>query len=77
MCNTCGYKNGSTKHLLYWQAEWLKRFLLTWWHIINRKAYWKWCEKNCKSFRNKKIDSMVYDINEGFRMEFDSFLNDK
>lgn len=33
---------GSTKSLLYWQFEWLKRFLLTWYHIFNRKAYWNW-----------------------------------
>ena len=74
MCNICGHENGTTMHLLYWQAEWLKRFLLTWWHIVNRKAYWKWCEKNCVSYRKKKIKSLALDIDEGLRMELDEVL---
>lgn len=42
MCKKCNHKLGSTRHLLYWQAEWFKRFMLTWYHIINRRAYWNW-----------------------------------
>jgi hypothetical protein len=71
MCKKCGYKNGDTMHLLYWQAEWFKRFITTWWHIINRRAYHRWCKKNCNSF----IRSLKTDIpDEGLRMELDEFL---
>ena len=47
MCNICGHKYGSTKHLLYWQKHFffkkdVDKFLRTWYHIINRKAYVKW-----------------------------------
>lgn len=45
MCHTCGHKFGTTKHLLYWQWQWLKYFFTTWYHIVNRKAYWKWYQK--------------------------------
>jgi len=45
MCKKCGYSFDSTRHLLFWQFEWLKRFLLTWYHIINRKAYRRWLVK--------------------------------
>lgn len=31
-----------TKHLLKWWREWLNRFFLTSYHLINRKAYRKW-----------------------------------
>ena len=70
MCKKCGYKNGDTYHLLYWQAEWFKRFITAWWHIVNRKAYWKWCAKNRLSIiKNNKIN-----IDEGFRFEFDDLI---
>jgi len=36
------FKRGTTKCLLYWQCEWAKRFLRTWWHIIYRPAYHNW-----------------------------------
>lgn len=45
MCKICGHEEYSTRHLLWWQAEWFKRFWVTWWHIVNRKAYWKFLEK--------------------------------
>ena len=45
MCKKCGYPLDSTRHLLYWQFEWLKRFLLTWYHIFNRRACRRWLAK--------------------------------
>lgn len=74
MCTQCGYENGSTKHLLYWQSEWFKRFITTWWHIINRKAYWKWYFKT--KIKPKKISNISIDINEGLRFELDEVLRD-
>lgn len=44
-----GYEQGSTIYLLYWQWEWAKRFFRTWYHIVNRQAYWE--------FRAKQRDS--------------------
>lgn len=49
MCMKCGRSSDTTRHLLYWQFEWLKRFLLTWYHIVNRRAYRKWRNKYYKS----------------------------
>lgn len=77
MCDKCGYENGTTRHLLYWQAEWFKRFLTTWYHIVNRKAYWKWCEKNCSTYKKRRIPKLVLDIDEGLRIELDEVLRDK
>lgn len=79
MCNICGHENGTTRHLLYWQAEWLKRFFTTWWHIVNRKAYWEWCEENCTSYRKKKVPNpiikkWIHEIDEGLRMDLDEVL---
>lgn len=70
MCSQCGSENGTTYHLLYWQAEWFKRFLTTWWHIINRRAYWKWCDKNCLSYR--RIHKTLLQMDEG-----DDFWNEE
>jgi hypothetical protein len=67
MCKQSGYKNGSTMHLLYWQKEWAKRFFRTWYHIIYRKAYWKWCDENCASFIMKRIKEET--IDDGLRIE--------
>lgn len=77
MCKVCGHKSGTTKHLLYWQAEWFKRFLLTWWHIINRKAYWKWYYLRYGVVLNSKINKWISEIDEGFRMDLDEILGDK
>lgn len=77
MCGVCGYEDGTTKHLLYWQAEWFKRFVTTWWHIINRRAYWKWCEKNRIAYRTKKVMQSILDIDEGLRMDLDEILKKK
>jgi hypothetical protein len=60
------YKIGTTKSLLHWQGEWFKRFLLTWYHIVNRKAYWRWK-------LNKKLNNKI-GIDEGFRFELDDFF---
>ena len=43
-----------TKHLWHWWFEWLKRFLTTTYHIVNRRSYHKW--KNNKNIR-KNIDA--------------------
>ena len=72
MCRQCGSKNGTTYHLLYWQAEWFKRFLTTWWHIVNRRAYWKWYRRNCSSYRAKKVNKLMLEMNEG-----EEFWNDE
>ena len=45
MCKKCGHSFDSTRHLLFWQLEWLKRFLLTWYHIVNRRACRRWLAK--------------------------------
>lgn len=75
MCKLCGgHENDSTKHLLYWQAEWLKRFFTTWYHIVYRKAYQKWAKKNCKTYKTNKIERMLGEINEGLRMDLDEAL---
>lgn len=47
MCKNCGNPYGSTKHLMYWQRFFFQRrdldkFVRTWYHILNRKAYVKW-----------------------------------
>jgi len=42
MFNEHKKKLGTTKQLLHWQAEWFKKFLRTWYHILYRPAYWKW-----------------------------------
>lgn len=48
-----------TKHLLKWQFEWLKRFLRTWYHILNRGAY--------HTFKNRKYgDAIIGSDNEQF-----------
>lgn len=75
MCNTCGHGNGTTKHLLYWQSEWLKRFMLTWWHIVNRKAYWKWYHHKYQR-PNPIINKWTNEVNEGLRMDLDEILKD-
>lgn len=50
MCKGCGYKFGSTRHLLYW----LKHFIVnkdfskakkTLYHLVNRKAHREWFNK--------------------------------
>jgi len=70
MCRKCKHKTGSTKHLLYWQAEWFKRFALTWWHIVNRRAYRTW------QVRSKADSILKANIpDEGMRMELDEFLS--
>lgn len=74
MCNICGHENGTTMHLLYWQAEWLKRFLLTWWHIVNRKAYRKWYYKRYGRRINPIINKWINEIDEGLRMDLDEIL---
>ena len=73
MCKICKHKTGSTRHLLYWQAEWAKRFFTTWWHIINRRAYWNWYID--KYFKPAKLS--VYQIDEGLRFELDKILGEK
>ena len=55
-----------TKHLIYWQIEWLKRFFRTTYHIFNRKAYRNW--KNNKY--NRK-----YGFHGG--MFFDAIMEDE
>jgi len=45
VCKKCGRSSDTTRHLLYWQFEWLKRFLLTWYHIVNRRACRRWLAK--------------------------------
>ena len=75
MCKICGgYENDSTKHLLYWQAEWLKRFFTTWYHLVNRNAYRRWAAKNCETYKKNKIQNMVHQIDEGLRMDLDEKL---
>lgn len=72
MCRQCGYKNGDTMHLLYWQAEWFKRFLTTWWHIVNRRAYRKWRKEK---YYGDFIHTLKADIpDECLRMELDEIL---
>ena len=53
MCTKCNYKYGSTKHLLYWAKYFflkkdLDKFIRTWYHIINRKAYREWMNEHYK-----------------------------
>jgi hypothetical protein len=75
MCRQCKHETGSTKHLLYWQAEWFKRFLTTWYHIINRKAYHKFLvERETENFI-KIIKSDLPD--DGIRIEADGFFKGK
>jgi hypothetical protein len=75
MCKDCGdYENNSTRHLLYWQYEWLKRFLRTWYHIVYRKAYYNWAAKNCETYKKNKIQKMLYQIDEGLRMDLDEII---
>lgn len=49
-----------TKHLLKWWKEWGKRFLLTSYHLINRKAYRKW-KLNRKPKMNKKVAEVLFE----------------
>jgi hypothetical protein len=39
-----------TKHLLYWQSEWFRRFIRTTYHLFNRKAYYKWKTKQIRGY---------------------------
>jgi len=71
MCGFCKNKDGSNKHLLYWQAEWFKRlefkkFLLTWYHFFDRKAYWKWKKKQ-SSYINYRL---LLEEDEGDEFDF-------
>jgi len=70
MCNKCKSSN-TTYHLLYWQAEWFKRFLYTWWHIINRRAYYRWRAK--QQFNNV----LRIPIDEGMRFEMEDLFGDR
>ena len=58
-----------TKHLLKWWKEWLKRLLLTTYHIVNRRAYRKWKLQRdaAKYLRNNILD---VDGMDGFDMFF-------
>lgn len=58
--------NKETKHLLYWQWEWFKRFLTTWFHIFYRPAYKKYLEEK----RMKELDDYKSEDNY-FGEEFD------
>lgn len=49
MCKICNRKT-TTGHLLFWFFTWLvnfdfKKAGFTFYHIFNRKAYWKWREQ--------------------------------
>lgn len=48
MCKTCKHPTGSTKHLLYWWRQWLKRLVVTSYHLVNRRAYRRWYSKKYK-----------------------------
>lgn len=51
--------NPETKHLIYWWGVWLKRLILTSYHIVNRQAYHTW--------KNRKYDnSIIGDENNFF-----------
>jgi len=54
------YKSGTTRSLLYWQAEWFKRFVKTWIHIFYRPAYHNW-----------KLNQRIRTIASIDRREFD------
>ena len=59
------YRLGTTKSLLYWQGEWFKRFLLTWFHILWRPAYWKWKSKSrTKLEKQLRFEDMLMDIDD-------------
>lgn len=54
-----------TKHLLYWWAVWLKRFLLTSYHLVNRRAYRSWKRnKGChrSSFNESASRELLPDL---------------
>ena len=47
-----------TKHLLYWQSEWFRRFIRTTYHLFNRKAYYKW---KMKQIRGHTASLIIFD----------------
>ena len=70
MCGQCDHKTGSTRHLLYWQWQWFKYFFTTWYHIVNRKAYWRWYEAKYNVKRiHPKISKGIMEASDHINMD--------
>lgn len=69
MCLECKHELGTTRHLLYWQKQWFKYFFITWYHIINRKAYWRWHNAKYKKRINLEIRKGIMEAADHLNMD--------